>query len=416
MGAGTGPWQVASARPFPFPPAPRLELEPEYARLQHEEPVSRVRMPYGEEAWLVTRHADARTVLSDGRFSRAVSLERDVPRTTAENFSGGIVAMDPPEHTRLRAVCRHAFTQRTVARLRSRATAIVTDLVATVGSGSFDAVEDLAVPYTLTMICEFLGVPYEDHRSFRRWAEAGLATTAISEDERWAATGRMWDYIAALIAQRRVEPRDDLISAMLAAQAESPTVTDDELVIVVMTILVAGFETTSTQLPNFLHVLLDDPGRWARLVAEPELVPTAVEELLRYVPLEATGASPRYALVDVELSGTVVQAGDPVVVATVIANRDPAVFVAPHEVDLARRPNPHLGFGLGPHFCLGAPLARLELQVALEVLSTAWPDLRRAPGERWKSGMLVRGPSRLMLAACTPTACAGNRVEEEELA
>ena len=406
-----------AARPFPFPPAPRLELEPEYARLQREEPVSRVRFPYGEEAWLVTTHADTRTVLSDARFSRAVSLERDVPRTTVENFSGGIVAMDPPEHTRLRSVCRHAFTPRTVARLRSRATAIAERLVAAVldggsgvdGSGVFDAVEDLAVPYTLTMVCEMLGVPYDDRHEFRRWAEAGLATTSISEDERWAATGRMWDYIAALIAARRAGPRDDLISAMTAAQAETPTVSDDELVIVVMTILVAGFETTSTQLPNFLHVLLDDPRHWARLVAAPSLVPTAVEELMRVVPLEANGASPRYAVEDVVLSGTRIPAGDPVVAATVIANRDPAVFADPHVLDLGRDPNPHLGFGVGAHFCLGAPLARMELQVALEVLTAALPHLRvhaggsgERSGEQWKTGMLVRGPSRLELAAGVP--------------
>lgn len=410
---------VPGARHFPFAPAPGLQLEPEYARLQAEEPVSRVRFPFGEEAWLVTRHADARTVLADGRFSRAVSLERDVPRTTVENFSGGIVAMDPPEHTRLRAVCRHAFTPRTVARLHARATAIAEGLVASVleAGGLFDGVEDLAVPYTLKMVCELLGVPYEDRHDFRRWAEAGLATTSISEDERWAATGRMWDYIAALIAARRSAARDDLISAMLAAQAENQTISDDEMVVVVMTILVAGFETTSTQLPNFLHVLLADPRLWARLVAEPALIPTAVEELMRVVPLEANGASPRYALEDVVLSGTRIPAGDPVVAATVIANRDPAVFAEPDVVDLARDPNPHLGFGVGAHFCLGAPLARLELQVALEVLAAALPQLRLAAdgsGVQWKTGMLVRGPSRLELVTGVPSERSSGRSYRRE--
>lgn len=389
------------ARTFPFPRAPRLELEPEYAVLQEQEPVSRVRFPYGEEAWLVTRHADVRTVLTDPRFSRAVSLERDVPRVTQENFSGGIVAMDPPEHTRVRSVCRHAFTPRAVARLRERATVIATELVKdALSAGTFDGVADFALPFTLKMICELLGVPYDDRDQFRHWAEAGLATTSISEDERWRATGQMWDYVAALLADRRRQPQDDLISAMLADQTDAATVSDDELVILVMTILVAGYETTSTQLPNFIHVLLEDRTRFQLLTADPLLVPSAVEELMRYVPLEANGTTPRYALEDVVMSGTVVAAGSPVVPASAIANRDPRVFAAPDRLDLARDPNPHLGFGVGAHFCLGAPLARLELQVALGVLASTAPGLRMLPesdGVDWKTGMLVRGPSRLML-------------------
>ncbi|MEA5362550.1 cytochrome P450 [Amycolatopsis sp., V23-08] len=390
-----------AVRSFPFPRTPRLDLEPEYSLLQQQEPVSRVRFPYGEEAWLVSRYADVRTVLTDPRFSRAASLERDVPRVTEENFSGGIVAMDPPEHTRVRSVCRHAFTARTVARLRERATAIATELVKdALAEEAFDGVEDFALPFTLKVICDLLGVPYEEREQFRHWAEAGLATTSISEDERWAATGQMWDYVAGLVADRRGRPRDDLISAMLAVQGESGTVTDDELVIVVMTILVAGYETTSTQLPNFVYVLLAVPSRFRALVADPALVPTAVEELMRYVPLEANGTTPRYALEDVELSGVLVEAGSPVVAASVIANRDPRVFTDPDRVDLGRAPNPHLGFGLGAHFCLGAPLARLELQVALEVLTTAAPGLRLVPDESaitWKAGTLMRGPARLML-------------------
>src|SRR5215471_4128583 len=241
-----------SARPFPFPRASRLDIEPEYRYLQQREPVSRVTFPYGEEAWLITRYADVHTVLTDPRFSRAASLEHDVPRVTEEDFSGGLVAMDPPEHTRVRSVCRHAFTARRVARLRERATAIATELTKDALAGeTFDAVEEFALPFTLKMVCELLGVPYTDREHFRYWAQAGLATTSISEDERLAATGKMWEYIAALVAERRQQPADDLISAMCAVQAETGRVTDDELVIIVMTILVAGYETTSTQLPNF---------------------------------------------------------------------------------------------------------------------------------------------------------------------
>ncbi len=384
---------------FPFPPARALDIEPEYLRLQRDEPICRVRFPYGEPAWLVTRHADARTVLADPRFSRAESLCRDVPRVTEVNFAGGIVAMDPPEHTRLRATCRHAFTAREVARLRDRAAALARELVdAAACRENFDAVADLAVPYTLRMICELLGVPYADSDRFRGWAEAGLATTAITEAERIAATGCMWEYIADLVARRRREPAADLISAMLAAGERG--VRDEELVVIVMTALVAGYETTSTQLPNFLYLLLSERDRWEGLATNPKLVGTAVEELLRFAPLEANGASPRYAKVDVVLSGTRIPAGAPVVAATVAANRDPRVFAEPARLDLARDPNPHLGFGIGAHFCLGAPLARLELRVALDVLVATLPELRLgAERPRWKSGSLVRGPVTLPLAA-----------------
>ncbi|WP_249227932.1 cytochrome P450 [Kutzneria sp. CA-103260] len=384
-----------------------MDLEPEYRLLQQQEPVCRVAFPYGEEAWLVTRHGDVRTVLSDARFSRAISLRRDVPRVTEENFSGGIVAMDPPEHTRVRSVCQRAFTPRTVARLRERAAAIATELVKDALTAKyFDGVEDFAVQYTLKMICELLGVSYDDRDRFRYWAEAGLATTAISDDERVRATGHMWEFVSELVAQRRRSPRDDLISSMAMTQAETRTVSNDELVIVVMTILVAGFETTATQLPNFMYVLLEVPARFQSLVADPAVIPSAVEELMRYVPLEANGASPRYATEDVVLSGTVVAAGSPVVAATVVANRDPDVFADPDRLDFARDPNPHLGFGIGPHFCLGAPLARLELQVALEVLVAAVPGLRLTPEEsgiEWKAGMVVRGPSKLLLKAAGST-------------
>ncbi|WP_409180339.1 cytochrome P450 [Amycolatopsis sp. VS8301801F10] len=388
---------------FPFPRASGLDLEPEYRLLQRSDPVSRVEFPYGEPAWLVTRYADVRTVLTDPRFSRAASLERDVPRVTEENFSGGIVAMDPPDHTRLRSVCRRAFTPKTVGRLRERATAIAAELIGNAGE-EFDGVEEFAVPFTLKMICELLGVPYAERGSFREWAEAGLATTAISEEQRLAATGKMWDFVVALVARRRQRPRDDLISAMLAAQAETGDITDDELVIVVMTVLVAGYETTSAQLPNFLYLLLSDRARFRALAADPRLIPSAVEELMRYVPLEANGTTPRYAVEDVVLSGTLIEAGSPVVPASAAANRDPDVFADPDRLDFARSPNPHLGFGAGAHFCLGAPLARLELRVALEVLTSAAPGLRLARGEAgivWKTGMLVRGPSRLALTERT---------------
>lgn len=383
--------------PYPFSAPDRLVLDPHYAEVRAEQPLARVRLPYGEDAWLVTRYLDAKVVLSDPRFSRAASVGRDEPRTRPmATQGGGILAMDPPDHTRLRRLVAKAFTARRVEQLRPRAQEIADDLVTAMltDGAPADLVERFALPLPIAVICELLGVPFEDRAQFRVWSDAFLSTTSLTPDEIKRSVAEMYDYMSGLIGQRRAAPADDLITGLIAARDDEDRMSEEEMVTLAMGLLVAGHETTASQIPNFVYSLLTREGLWARLGADPGLVPGAVEELLRHIPLGAASAFPRYALEDVELSGGVVPAGDPVIVSVAAANRDPEFFDDAEGLVLDRERNPHIGFGHGPHHCVGAQLARMELQVALRTLTTRCPGLRFAVTEselEWKSGMLVRG-------------------------
>lgn len=389
--------QVGTARSYPFSEPDRLNLHPLYAQLRRSEPVVRVRLPFGEEAWLATRHADVKTVLGDPRFSRAASRGRDEPRTTPQPIGTGILSMDPPDHSRLRRLVAKAFTARRVEGLRPATTAIANDLIDDmVAAGSpADLVERFATPLPVRVICRLLGVPHTDQELFRTWSEAIVSTTSLRPEQIQEYLGSLHAYMAGLIAQRRVTPTDDLIGALVEARdADHDRLTETEMVELAAGLLAAGHETTVTQISNFLYVLFTNPDRLAELRAHPERIPAAVEELLRYVPLGAAAAFARYATEDVELSGVLVRAGEPVVAALSSANRDGTVFDDPDRLDFGRESNPHLGFGHGVHHCLGAQLARVELQVALHALVTRLPGLRLAVDDRelpWKSGLLVRG-------------------------
>ncbi|MBM0257139.1 cytochrome P450 [Micromonospora sp. 4G55] len=354
-------------------------------------------MPFGEPAWLATRHADVRTVLGDPRFSRAASVGRDEPRNSPRQTDTGILQMDPPEHTRLRRLVAKAFTARRVEELRPRTRAVAEELVgAMVAAGPpADLVAHLATPLPIRVICDLLGVPVTDQDRFHTWSEAIVSTTSLPPEVAESYVEQLLGYMAGLIAQRRTAPTDDLIGAMVRARDEhADRLSEEEVVRLAAGLLAAGHETTVTQIPNMVYVLLTEPDGWERLRADPALVPTAVEELMRFIPLGATAAFPRYALEDVELGGELVRAGEPVVVSIHSANRDERVFADPDRLDLGREVNPHVGFGHGVHHCVGAQLARMELQVVLETLLRRTPGLRLAVPESeltWKSGLLVRG-------------------------
>jgi cytochrome P450 len=381
---------------YPFSDPDRLNLDPRYARLRRDEPLTRIRMPFGEPAWLATRHADVRTVLGDPRFSRAASVGRDEPRNSARRQDTGILGMDPPEHTRLRRLVAKAFTARRVEQLRPRTRAVADDLVdGMLAAGPpADLVEHLATPLPIRVICDLLGVPVADQDRFHTWSEAIVSTTSLTPEVAQQYIDNLFAYMGELIARRRREPTDDLLGAMVRARDADDRLAEDEVVRLAAGLLAAGHETTVTQIPNFVYVLLTHPDEWDRLRAEPALVPSAVEELMRFVPLGASSAFARYALEDVELGGVLVRAGEPVVVSIPSANRDETVFAEPDRLDLTRQANPHLGFGHGVHHCIGAQLARMELQVVLETLVDRTPGLRLAvpePELTWKSGLLVRG-------------------------
>lgn len=389
--------QASEVRTYPFGAPDRLNLDPLYAQLRADDPVTRVRLPFGETAWLATRHADAKIVLGDLRFSRAASVGRDEPRTTPRQIGGGILSMDPPDHSRLRRLVAKAFTVRRVELLRPRTTEIATELVDEMLAAGppTDLVARFATPLPVRVICELLGVPATDQDLFHTWSEAIVSTTSLSPEQIDTYLTNLHTYMAGLIAQRRVAATDDLIGALVQARdGDNDRLTEQEMVQLAAGLLAAGHETTVTQIPNFLYVLFTHPEQLALLRSRPDLIPAAVEELLRFVPLGAAAAFARYATEDLTLGGVRIKAGEPVIVAMSSANRDGTVFDNPDRLDFTREANPHLGFGHGVHHCVGAQLARMELQVALTVLLERLPKLRLAVDEGdlvWKTGLLVRG-------------------------
>ncbi|GAA2169500.1 cytochrome P450 [Actinomadura napierensis] len=381
----------------------RLEVDPALGELR-KRPLCRIRLPYGEPAWLATRYEDVKVVLGDPRFSRAAATGRDEPRARLHVGSpGSLLRQDPPEHSRLRRLVAKAFTARRVERLRPRTQEIADGLAARMLAQGppADLVEDFALPLPITVICELLGVPVGDRDDFRLWSDAFLSTTRFTAEEVAEYTGRMREYMAALVAEHRASPRDDLIGALIEARDRQDRLSEEELLAMAEGILVAGHETTASQIPNFAYVLLTRPGQLAALRADPGLIPQTVEELMRYVPLGGAAGSARYALEDVELGGVMVRAGEPVVVALQAANRDETVYSDPDAFDPRRDEASHIGFGHGPHHCLGAQLARMELQVALGTLLRWFPGLRFAGPEQdivWKAGTATRAPERMPIA------------------
>lgn len=388
---------------YPFGDPVRVDLDPRYAQLRAEQPALRVKLPYGSECWLVTRYEDVKTVLSDPRFSRARAAGReDTPRVTPEAApAGSMLSMDPPEHSRLRRLIARAFTARRVREFRPRVEEIVDGLLNNIEQAGppVDLVENLALPLPVSVISHMLGVPPGQHHRFRDFSAMVLSTTAYTREEVVAARAALEEYLSELAEQRRQQPGDDLLSALVAAH-DDDQLTDKELTQTGITLLVGGHESTASQLACSVYLLLSRPDQWALLRDRPELVPSAVEELLRYIPLGSGGAFARIATEDIELGGVLVRAGEAVVASTNSANRDERVFTDPELLDLSREHNPHLAFGSGPHVCLGAQLARSELQVALGALLRRFPNLRLAvPAEEvpWREGSLLRSPRQLQV-------------------
>jgi cytochrome P450 len=388
-------------RGFPFR-TDGLELDPIYATLRAHEPMSRVVLPYGGAAWLATRYADVRTVLGDPRFSRAATLGADVPRLTRDEVRRGptIMTMDPPDHTRLRTLISKAFTPRHVEQLRPRVALLVDELLdRMIAAGPpADLIEHLAVPLPVTIICELLGVPVEDHHRFRGWVDAVMATTALSADYVAGQVGQLTAYLGELVARRRAEPADDLVSGLVAARDNDHRLSEDELVNFARSLLIAGQETMANEIGDFAYVLLERPELYQLLTRRPELVPGAVEELLRFVPLGIGDGYVRIATEDLELGGVAVRRGEAVMVSLASANRDESVFDHADAIDFERAENPHVIFGHGPHFCVAASMARMQLQVALLALVTRTPTLALGVAAEelvWRDGARVRGLTAL---------------------
>lgn len=377
---------------YPFE-CSRLDLHPCYERLRRDEPVAPIVMPNGESAWLVTRWADVRDVLADEEvFSRALAAGRSTQRRE-EVF---ITDMDSPDHTRIRRLARHAFTNRRVRELRPRIQQVTDELVTAMAAHGqpADLITHLALPLPVTIISELLGVPARDRDQFVGWSEAFLTVSAYTAEEAAIAQQNLGGYIANMIAMRREHPGNDLLSDLVHARNDDEVLSEAELVNLGIAILVAGFETTASIIGGCVYLLLTQPGGLAQLRADPELVPNAVEELLRMVPVLTDDGLPRVATRDVEVAGLLIREGDTVLVSRDSANRDEKVFPDPDNLDFGQDAGGHLAFGHGPHFCMGANLARIELQIAIGTVVERFPDLRLAVREAdlmWKQGSAMRG-------------------------
>ncbi|WP_448321751.1 cytochrome P450 [Streptomyces sp. CO7] len=391
----------AEVQAFPFRGSSYRGPAPGYDRLRVEEPVARVPVRGGGHTWVVTGYEEAREALTHPGLSRAAMYGPGAPEF--EGFLKAppemIASMDPPEHTRLRKLVTKAFTVRRIELMRPRIQELVDGLLDRMAAGgtSADLVADFASPLPLTVICELLGVPVGDQEKFHLWARQFASVSGPPEVAREGAA-MLGMYMTQLIAAKREEPSDDLLSALIAARDEDDRLTEQELVVFGYALLGAGFDTTACQLANSVLALVEHhPGQWRRLGEHPEEVPDAVEELLRGVNLFATDTSgfPRLAVEDVTIGGVTVPKGDPVFIILSSANHDRTVFADPERLDFDRQNSDredrrgHIAFGHGIHRCLGAPLARLELAVAISGLARRFPSLRLSVPEsalRWHPG------------------------------
>ncbi|MDC0713328.1 cytochrome P450 [Stigmatella sp. ncwal1] len=379
---------------------------PLYARMRQAAPVARSRHPSMEgPIWVVCRYHAAVEFLKDNRFAKSKQkLDRDSQRryfrvSSLKHLDQHMLSADPPMHTRLRSLVAQAFTSRRVEALRPRITAIAEQLLDTVQKqDSVDLLDAFAFPLPITVIAELLGVPVEDQDRFRAWTTTFLTPP---KDGDLAPLRRMaqefQDYLQEFLARRRAEPRDDLASAMITAEEQGDRLTPVELMSMVFLLLVAGHETTVNLIGNGLWALLKHPGQLERLRAEPALLDSAVEEMLRYCGPVKHSTS-RFTLEDTEFHGERIPAGEMVVAGLVSANHDAEVFPEPERFDIARQPNRHIAFGSGIHFCLGAPLALLEAKLSFRLLLERLPRLRFAvePSTlRWRDSLLIHGLERL---------------------
>lgn len=375
-------------------------------RLREEAPVCRVLLPRGTSAWLVTRYADVRAALADPRlgkdsnrlaamFERHNEARRQNPRDQSL-LEAHMLNSDPPDHERLRRLVNKAFTSRRIEQLRPRIQQITDDLVAAIGDASeVDLLDVFAFPLPITVICELLGIPTDERDDFRAWSNTLLSSGDMERIR--AAEVAMTDYLMALVAAKRANPGDDMMSALVQASDEGDALTERELVSMAFLLLVAGHETTVNLIGNGMLALINNPDQLAALRADMSLLPGAIEEFLRYQgPLNH--ATFRFTLEPTEIGGIEIPANEFVIVSLLSANRDPNRFADPDTVDIRREPTGHMAFGHGIHYCLGAPLARLEAEIAFTALLTKYDhiNLTTTPDNlTWRPGTLIRGLEQL---------------------
>ncbi len=351
--------------------------------------------PWG--VWFLTSHEDCQTLLRDDRLGHEFVGESPPEQQALWNMQRNwMLSMNPPDHTRLRGLVYKAFTPRTVAQLRDSIQTITDELIdAVTGQGEMDLIHDFAYPLPVSVICSMLGVPQADHITFHHWSDAIARSLDLIEDEAVynrasQATVEITAYLTDLLAERRAHPQDDLLSSLVAVEDAGDRLSAEELYATCALLLIAGHETTVNLLGNGSLALLQNRAQWERLQSDPGLVKAAVEELLRYdSPVQFTS---RVALEDVTYKGLDFPQGTGIGFILGSANRDPAQFDDPWRLDIGRETNKHLAFGGGIHYCLGAPLARLEGEIAFATLARRLPNLNLAGGAvSYKDNYVLRG-------------------------
>jgi cytochrome P450 len=381
------------ANPYPF-----------YHALREKDPVHQSPMGF----WVLTRYDDVVTSLRDPRYGRdgfAPLIEATYGPETAEgNLPRSMLMRDPPDHTRLRALVNKAFTPRVIEGMRAHIQSIVDRLLDKVqGARSMDVIDDLAYPLPVTVICEMLGVPLDDQNAIRGWSSdiaRSLDAIGLMADPDIVARGvaarrNLTEYFRRLLPERRQHPKADLLSLLIAVEEQGDKLNEGELLAMCLLLFIAGHETTVNLIGNGTLALLEHPDQMADFKDDPTLIPSAIEELLRYdSPVQWTA---RITNADVEAGGRKIPSGSMVIAAIGAANRDPSHFPDPDRLDIARADNRHVSFGFGIHFCLGAPLARVEGQIALGTLLRRMPDLAPQTGATldWRESSALRGLKRL---------------------
>jgi cytochrome P450 PksS len=387
------------ANPYPF-----------YARLRAEAPVYRVTLPNRQPAWLVTRYDDVLALLKDERFAKD-RLNVVVPGQATKQpwipgllkpLSRNMLDLDGQDHTRLRTLVHKVFTPRRVEQLRAQIQTRCDQLLANAQpNGSVELIREYALALPVAIIAELLGIPHEDRHKFHQWSRSITSVSSATDVLRvipaiWLFTR----YLRALFKRRRADPRDDLVTALVQTEEAGDMLNEDELLAMVVLLLVAGHETTVNLIGSGTLALLQHPDQLDQLRQNPELIKPAVEELLRYYsPLDL--ATERYAREDIAIGEVTIPGGEVVLGVLGSANRDERQFANPDRLDITRDPNRHLAFGQGIHFCLGAPLARLEGQIAISTLLQRVPNLRlkQAPETlRWRKELFLRGLEQLPVA------------------
>lgn len=385
---------------------------PSYASLRAKEPVSRQQAPEGDyEMWHVVRYGEAEIVLRDHkrfvknfRNTRTAEELAELPPLSrvGELLDGHMLNKDGVDHQRLRNLVNKAFTTRIVNSMQERVQLIADELLdKVVDQGTMDLIDDYAFPLPIIVIAQLLGVPAEDRERFRAWSDA-FVVPARSEEEwqtRETLLNQFVTYLGALFTERRQNPANDLISALIQAEEAGDQLSEEELYAMVVLLIVAGHETTVNLIGNGTLALLRNPEQLNYLRAHPEAIETAIEELLRYDgPVER--ATLRFAAYDTEVAGKAIKRGEPVAVVLGSVNRDEHQFAHAETLDITREENRHMAFGYGVHYCVGAPLARMEGRIALNTLLQRLPGLQLATPDaaiKWRFNPILRGMAHLQV-------------------